>query len=301
MKLFKIFKFIFIPEINRPLGRLLRPFGRLIPAKYQFPVLGFFKVKVNADASFYIEGHLTSYITSVCFWKGIKGFEYDSVKIFSGLVKNSSVFVDIGANIGYYSLLASSINDRLNVIAFEPFNDACEALKLNIMYNGFRNIKVEEIALSDKAGVATLHYAINKDFPGYRYQLGGKNSLVEFENTPSGKIEIFTMTLDGYAIQNELVEVDLIKMDTEATEYYILKGAEALINKCKPVILCEVLSGYNEDKLEELLLRLDYGFYQVKENGLDRINSLKHSPNHKNDYFFIPEGKEHMVDRYLAS
>lgn len=283
------------------LSRLLRPFSRLIPVKYQFPVQGFFKVKTDDDAAFYIEGHLTSYITKVCFWKGIKGFEYDSVKIFAGLVKNINVFVDIGANIGYYSLLASCINDRLNVIAFEPFNDACEALKLNIMYNRFRNIKVEEVALSDKAGVATLYYAINKDFPDYKYQLGGKNSLVEFENSPSGKIEIFTMTLDDYAIQNDLVEVDLIKMDTEATEYFILKGAENLIKKCKPIILCEVLTGYNEDKLEELFLRLEYGFYLVKENVLSRINSLKNSPNHKNDYFFIPDGKEHIIKRYLSS
>jgi FkbM family methyltransferase len=301
VKLFKIFKFIFIPEINWVLSRLLRPFSRLIPVKYQFPVQGFFKVKVNDEASFYIEGHLTSYITKVCFWKGIKGFEYDSVKIFSGLVKDLNVFVDIGANIGYYSLLASSINNRLNVIAFEPFHDACEALNLNIMYNGFRNIKVEKTALSDKAGVATLYYAINKDFQDYRYQLGGKNSLVEFEDIPSGKVEIFTMTLDDYAIQNNLIEVDLIKMDTEATEYLILMGAENLIKKCKPVILCEVLTGHNEDKLEEFLLRLEYGFYLVKENGLSRISSLKNSPDHKNDYFFIPDGKEHMIKRYLLS
>lgn len=283
------------------LSRLLRPFSRLIPVKYQFPVQGFFKVKTDDGAAFYIEGHLTSYITKVCFWKGIKGFEYDSVKIFTGLVKNINVFIDIGANIGYYSLLASSINDRLNVIAFEPFHDACEALKRNIMYNGFRNIKVEESALSDKAGAATLYYAFNRDFPDYRYQLGGKNSLVEIENSPSGKVEIFAMTLDDFAIQNELVEVDLIKMDTESTEYFVLKGAENLIKKCKPIILCEVLTGYNENKLEELLLRLDYGFYLVKENGLSRISSLKNSQTHKNDYFFIPDGKEHIIKRYLFS
>ncbi len=261
--------------------------------------MGFFKVRINKNASFYIEGHLTSYITTVCFWQGIKGFEYDSVKIFSGLIKSLHVFIDIGANNGYYSLVAASLNDRLKVIAFEPFHDAYEAFKVNIAYNRFRNIQVEEIALSDKAADATLYYSIHQDFPDYKYQLGGKNSLVELRDSLYGKTEVITMTLDDYAIQNGVDEADVIKMDTEATEYFILKGAETLIKRCQPIILCEVLTGFNEDKLEELLLRLDYSFYQIEANGLRMKSSLINSPKHKNDYFFIPAGKEHLIKRYL--
>src|SRR4030042_3987290 len=301
MRLFRIFRFIYIPGINRILSRLLRPFGRLIPFRYQFPVQGFFKVKINGNASFCIEGHLTSYITRLCFWHGIKGFEYDSVKIFCSLIENMHVFFDIGANIGYYSLLAASISNKLNVIAFEPFPDACAALKLNIAFNGFKNIRAEETALSDKAGDAILYYTINQDFPDYQFQLGGKNSLIEFKNNLTGKIKVLTMTLDDYDIQNGIDEADLIKLDTEATEYFILKGGERLIKKCRPVIQCEVLTGFHEDKLEELLLRLEYGFYQVEEDGLHLQNSLQNSPKHKNDYFFIPKGKEYLIKQFMVS
>ncbi len=301
MKLFKVLKFIFIPGVNRILSRLLRPFGKLIPVRYHFPVVGFFKVRLSRDVSFYIEGHLTSYITTVCFWQGIKGFEYNSTRIFTSLVKEAKLFIDIGANIGYYSLLAASINERLNVIAFEPFHDACEALKLNIAYNRFRNIRIEEIALSDKPGNATFYYAIHKDFPNYKFQLGGKNSLVELKDSLYGKTEVLTMTLDDYASQNTIGEADLIKMDTEATEYFILKGSETLIKRCKPIILCEVLTGTNEEEMEELMLRLGYDFYVVEDKGLRLTGSLKNLPNHKNDYFFVPSDKEYLIQRYLVS
>jgi FkbM family methyltransferase len=301
MGLFRLFRFIFRPGINRFLGRLLRPFGRFIPARYQFPVLGFFKIRVNGNASFYMEGHLTSYITKVCFWHGIKGFEYDSARIYCDLVKNMQLFLDIGANIGYYSLLAASISKKLNVIAFEPFHDAYAVLKSNIAYNGFKNIKAEETALSDKKGDATLYYTINKDFPDYKYQLGGRNSLIKYDNNLTGKIVVPTTTLDDYAIRNGIDEADLIKLDTEATEYFILKGAEKLIKKCRPLIQCEVLTGSNEVKLEEFLLLLGYGFYQVNADGLHLKSSLKDSLKHKNDYFFIPGGKEHLITPFLVS
>lgn len=301
MKLFKVLKFIFIPGINRILSRLLRPFAKLIPVRYHFPVMGFFKVNVSRVVSFYIEGHLTSYITTVCFWEGIKGFEYNSIRIFTDLVKEANLFIDIGANIGYYSLLAASINNRLNVIAFEPFHDACEALKLNITYNRFSNIRVEKTALSDKPGNATFYYTIHKDFPDYKYQLGGKNSLVELRDSLYGKTEVSTMTLDDYAMQNTIDVADLIKMDTEATEYFILKGSETLIKRCKPIILCEVLTGTNEEEMEELMLRLGYGFYKVEDKGLRPESSLKNLPDHKNDYFFVPGEKEYLIQKYLVS
>ena len=300
MRLFRIFKFIFTPGLNRILSRLLRPFVRLIPARYQFPVTGFFKVKIDDNTSFYIEGHLTSYITRLCFWQGIKGFEYDSVKIFCGLIKHMHVFFDIGANVGYYSLLAASINDKLNVTAFEPFQDAGAALKSNVAYNGFNHIRIEETALSDKTGDATLYYTINRDFPGYKYQLGGKNSLIDPENRLTGKIVVKTITLDDYAVQKGIDEISLIKLDTEATEYFILKGAEKLIQRCRPIIQCEVLTGFYEDKLEGLLLRLGYVFYRVEKDGLCLQNSLQQPQKHKNDYFFIPRAKEHLVKRFMV-
>lgn len=273
----------------------------MIPARYRFPVTGFFKVKINKNTSFYIEGHLTSYITRLCFWQGVKGFEYDSVKIFCELIKHMHVFFDIGANIGYYSLLAASINDKLNVIAFEPFQDAAAALKANIDHNGFNHIRIEETALSDKTGNATLYYTINKDFPDYKYQLGGKNSLIDPENRLAGKTEVRTIKLDDYAVQKGIDEVSLIKLDTEATEYFILKGAEKLIQRCRPIILCEVLTGFHEDKLEALLLRLGYVFYHVEEDGLRLQNSLQQTTKHKNDYFFIPGGKESLAERFMVN
>ncbi|MCF8368090.1 MAG: FkbM family methyltransferase [Bacteroidales bacterium] len=295
-----VFKILFHPVINRILSRIMKPFGSLIPERFRFPVCGFFKVKIPNGKHIQLEGQYTSFITRKLFWSGISGFEYNSVDIFLELIKSSKVFFDIGANIGYYSLLASKVNPGLEIFAFEPFPDAIAALKRNISQNMFGNISIISTALAAKTGEDTLFYRINDDFPR-GLQLAGNNSMVNFKDNRNQTVDIKTQTLDEFVTQHKIESLDFIKIDTETTEFMILSNGIEALKKFRPIILCEVLPGHHEKKLEALFLSLDYVFCRVHKSGVTLQQKLNVVGEDENDFFFIPKEKAGVIRPFLIT
>lgn len=111
---------IYKSSINYGVRTLLKPFARFVPEPWQFPVTGVITVHVGEGKRIKLACNPTSYIAKVLFWKGVRGFEYNLVHVFVELVKDAQVFLDIGANIGYYSLLAAAFNPDVKIVSFEP-------------------------------------------------------------------------------------------------------------------------------------------------------------------------------------
>ncbi|RLD58222.1 MAG: hypothetical protein DRJ05_08400 [Bacteroidetes bacterium] len=294
----QIFKTIFNPYVNYLLSRALKPFRALLPTRFLFPVCGFFRLNIEKNRHIYIEGHYASYITRKLFWDGINGFEYDSVIIFRELIKKAQVFLDIGANFGYYSLIAEKINPSLRTFAFEPFPDAIKAFERNISKNGFQNIKIIPVALSDFSGKDTLFYRVNDDFKN-GLQLAGDNSMNDFNDNRNKQISIKTQTLDSFIGPLNLNSLDIIKIDTETTEFNILSNGKGAIQKFRPVILCEVLPGNNEKSLEMFFSSLNYNFYKVEKDGVVLLAVLTDIGKEKSDFFFVPKEKTEIIDPYI--
>jgi FkbM family methyltransferase len=277
---------------------MLKPFRYLLPERFLFPVKGFFRLHIGKGQFIWLEGHYTSFITRRLFWHGIKGFEYYSVLIFKELIKKSMVFFDIGANLGYYSLIAEKVNPRTTIYAFEPFPDAIKALERNIKKNGFQKIHVVPLALSDKSGENTLYYRVIIDFPE-TLQLAGNNSMVNFRDDRDKQVKVETQTLDNFVENLNPGSIDLIKIDTETTEYTILSNGVNAINRFRPVILCEVLPGKFEQKLEDLFLELRYRFYRVEKGGVFLVPGLEVVGEEENDFFFVPEEKIDWMEQFI--
>ncbi|MEZ5083785.1 MAG: FkbM family methyltransferase [Bacteroidales bacterium] len=295
-----IYKFVFISFVNKLLSRMLKPFRRLLPERFHFPVCGFFRLRISPSEFIFMEGHYTSFITRKLFWNGIKGFEYNSVVIFVSLIKKSNVFFDIGANLGYYSLLAEKINPALNIFAFEPFSDAVTAFERNIKRNNFKKIQIIPVGLSDKTGEDTLFYRINDDFPE-GLQLAGNNSMVNFKDNRNKQIQIKTQTLDSCVGELQIDALDLIKIDTETTEFIILSNGMKTIQTFRPVILCEVLPGNHEKKLETFFISLSYVFCRVEKGGVILLPKLEVVGDDENDFFFVPVEKIEIMDHFIMN
>lgn len=297
--LFKIFKFIFYPPLNFALSRSLRPFHRFIPVRFQFPVNGEFRIQIGDHQHILFTTNYTCYLSRLLFWQGMKGFEYNSVILFLELLREAKVFMDIGANVGYYSLLAAAQNKNVRVIAFEPLPDAITFFKKNIALNGFTNIEVEPLALADKEGEMNFYYPICADFPDLKFQLAGDGSLVNYDNLLWKEITVKTSSLDHYVKSNTISQIDLIKIDTETTEYLIFENGRNVLSQHRPIILCEVLKGYNENKLEQILKQEQYLFYEVSNDGLIAIPTLTEIKNYKNDFLMIPIEKIELIKTFL--
>lgn len=148
----------------------------------------------------------------------------DFVKILPG-----DVVLDIGANVGFFSIPASLYcGSSCVVYAFEPIAETTEILKNNISLNQLSNIKVINLALGSFEG--------NIDFFIDNSDLFESTSSVIVPKNYSDKRSISQTTLDKFVEVENLGRVNFIKVDIEGAERDMLKGAEKTIKRFKPVI-----------------------------------------------------------------
>lgn len=188
-------------------------------------------------------------------------FERDSTLLIKQLLRTSDVFLDIGANIGYYSLVASSlVGCRGEVIAFEPTTFYRNTLLKNIKQNSSTNITVKDFGLSE-------------DNQNLKISLGESSATLHPVDGNFGqRIEtINLMRLDDIFDQLEIAKVDFIKIDVDGHEPSVLKGAEATLKKFSPKILLEVSHlnylehGTTAWDFFEYVLSLGYSIYDEHE------------------------------------
>lgn len=285
-------------QINLLIRSILSPFKKLIPAKFHFAINGKVIISMPEGKRMIFYANPTSPLLRELFWYGPKGFEYDELQVFTALAKKSSVFFDIGANIGYYSIVAKLYNSDINVHAFEPLPGARIFARKNADANGFSSIKINEIAISDKNGEEAFHSRINPKFKNFDIQLNGDSSLFpgRLTNSELKKFNVTTQTLDSYVEANldKSMKIDLIKMDTEGTEDRVLKAATKVLKEHRPIIMCEVIVGGIEKEVEHLIAEHDYLFYSVHPKGLKKVKDLSVEIQRRN-FFFVPREKESLV------
>ena len=246
----------------------------------------------------------TSYLSRLLFWDGVTGFEYECVRIFIELSKESKVFFDIGANMGYYSMVATAYNPSIKVFGFEPLPSARKYFQLIADENNFKNISVNELALSDKKGNATFYAIKNPKFKEIEDQLAGDGGL---NAKHSGERSVYHFdvkidTLDNFVSEklNEVEKIDLIKLDTEASEHLVLAGAKNVLRNHRPIIQCEILKGNIENELQKIFLENNYQFYKIKPKGVVLKESLSNDEDEKADYFVVPIEKRKLIERFVV-
>ena len=134
------------------------------------------------------------------------------------LLKRGSTFIDIGSNKGDFALLAAGkVGDSGKVFCFEPEPQNCRWIRESIKLNGYRNIRLFELALSDSNGEARL----------YLGRKSGSHTMVgPFQDWDSGVVTVRMRTLDDLLSEIHQEKVDMMKIDVEGAELSVLKGAQ---------------------------------------------------------------------------
>jgi len=154
--------------------------------------------------------------------------EKEFVKLF---LDKGDVFIDVGANIGLFTLIAARIiGNKGKIISIEPTKKTFERLKEHIELNRYKNIIPINLALSDKKGIAIL----KKDMTGYdawnSLAKPTKGNLIVSEN-------VLTTTLDEIVKEYQLDNIKLIKIDVEGWEIPVMLGGEKILYSKKPPAL----------------------------------------------------------------
>jgi FkbM family methyltransferase len=160
-------------------------------------------------------------------------FDERGIRFLKKHLKKDSVFVDIGANIGCYTLIASKIvGAHGRVYAFEPIKSIFDKLKFNLQLNELQNVVAEKKALYEKTDLLKLHLSSDENL--------GMSSIFRHD-TESGSIEfVEAVSLDEYILAKDFNKLDFIKIDIEGSELFALKGMQNAISKYKPIIMIEI-------------------------------------------------------------
>ena len=165
-------------------------------------------------------------------------------KIIKNNVKDGDNVIDLGANIGYFTLiLAKLVGPTGKVFAFEPDPRNLALLKKNVEYNNYKNVIIVPKAVSNVNDKCTL-YVGQKTF--------GQNRIYKPEKTKTQKfvpIDSETVRLDDFFKTNNLLDkISFIKMDIEGSEFLALSGMKEILKLNKNIkIFTEVETSYLED------------------------------------------------------
>ena len=190
-----------------------------------------------------------SLIGWTCFERG--AWEPEQTAILINYLHPGSVVLNVGANTGYYALIAAALTKPTgHVHAFEIQRRIIEILRRNVVRNGLEHaISVVPAGCFSSAGEATI------DCPG---DPGGARIVL---GAIRGEL-VSLITIDSYVKNNALMRVDVILIDAEGADFEILKGASDVLGCFHPVVMAEANHlesfGGTEQQLIEFMSRFGY-------------------------------------------
>lgn len=237
---------------------------------------------------FKLRGGEYNYLTKELFWHGNTNWSRLETRFFRLASPHARVVLDIGANLGFFSLVAAKINPRCRVLAVEPYSANVNVINQNVKLNSLTNIEVEAIALGSADG--EIDFFIPAD--GRVTDVSNAQETQWLENMyglPAVKTKVPVKTLSQLVKEKGLSSLDLIKIDVDGFELQVLFGNETLIDSFRPVFLFELLMhevildsipraakslrAEHQYELIEWFKKRGYTFYTLSDWGLGRIDS----------------------------
>jgi FkbM family methyltransferase len=195
-------------------------------------------------------------------------FEKDETDYMCKVLKKGDVFVDIGSNIGLFSLIASKIvGNEGKVICFEPSPLTYTRLKENVTINNYNNLDVRNLGLSDSIGELAFYVSNN-----------GYDAWNSFSPSADNKLELSikvpVSTLDFELSDIDKSKIKLVKIDVEGWEKFVLLGAKKFLINFNPIVMVEFTeqntfnSGYPVHEIYDIMNSYGYTWYRLQKGEL---------------------------------
>jgi FkbM family methyltransferase len=218
-------------------------------------------------------------------------YEPEESRVIRHIADKIDTMLDIGANIGWYSLMASKLNPNSTIYSFEPIPTTYSRLIQNFALNSIESLRCHNYGFSSEPG----------SFPFYFYPEGSGNAsmhnLAVREDATIVDCELHTLdsVLDWIPCTNR---IDFIKCDVEGNELFVLQGGLKLLSEHKPVLLCELLRkwsasfGYHPNQAVDLLKSIGYKPYTISVEGeLVEFTRISDETTQSNFFFVHPESR----------
>lgn len=201
-------------------------------------------------------------ILSQLIYNGFEELELDFLK---ANLSSGDIFLDIGSNIGLFSLVASQrVGDAGLVVAYEPNPVTYSRLIENIKINNFDNIQTHNIGLSNLK--SDLDFYISKN--GY----DAWNSFAPEPSKLQEMIKVPVSTLDSLVKELDVEKIKVIKIDVEGWEKFVLQGGQQFLTKFSPLLIVEfgeanaLNANYYVQELFAILEDMGYNWYDIQSD-----------------------------------
>lgn len=217
-------------------------------------------------------------------------YEQEDEDVLFNLLEDDAVILDVGANIGWYSLLFSKRLPRSKIYSFEPIHDTYKYLITNLTLNHASNVFPFNIGLSEKEGSLTYFY-----FPGGSVLASEKN-LIQCQKAQETVCKVDF--LDKFISTQKIDRLDLIKCDVEGAELSVIKGGINSIKKFLPVIFIELFErwtlqfNYHPNDVISILNEAGYECFLANKDKLERCPMYKETKEERLNFFFL-HGEKH--------
>jgi len=229
------------------------------------------------------------------------GSDVTYLRLIWKLLRPGMVFLDIGAFHGLYTMIAARRTASTGrVIAFEPSPRDRRRLRLHAAMNRLANVEIEPYAVSASAGVSEF-YVVRRGFTTM-------NSLRPPATVdPVDRTVAPTVGLDEYCARRAIRRVDFLKVDVEGGELDLFRGARAVLEDARPLILCEVLDwvtrpwGYEAREIVRHLRGHGYEWFEVDNGGNMRGHCEQVTYPEVKNYLAVPEERREIVEPLLRA
>ncbi|MFT5336097.1 MAG: FkbM family methyltransferase [Luteibaculaceae bacterium] len=224
-------------------------------------------------------------------------FEAPELNFCENWVKDDSFFLDIGTNIGLYSvLLAKKVE---HVYSFEPHPKVREKLAANLDLNNYTNVTICPFGISNQKDVLTLISNRSYDAWSSFSAIENLEKVTEIDYTDEMKVDVIPLDKWVDDVFLDFSKVGLVKIDVEGWELNVLKGGARVFEKWKPLLLVEFdenntwSAGYTCSELYRFLVDLGYLMCEIKEGKLIE-SPLKVNYPSQNLFAINPKNEDHI-------
>lgn len=229
---------------------------------------------------------LTDLVQHNIYYHGV--WEPLSTRLVRSLLKPGDGFVDVGAHVGYYTLLASGlVGPKGKVHAFEPSPETVRFLENNLRLNACGNVVVHEQAVSDRCCEVVFNTASPEHL--------GHSSMRELGTRAAMKTRVMAVSIDS--MLDNIPPTKLVKIDVEGAEFLALCGMTQLIKRDAPYIILELTDpflremGCTAQQLVEFLRLHDYTVYLIGNGEPFGLRAMVVPPDSQCDILAIPSTK----------
>lgn len=251
------------------LAKILLKIRPAFIATFLKKVLGIKRITVQTRQGFFFVDPVSNFGAAI-----IQKNEYEPImtETLEYYLKPSSVFIDIGANEGYFSVVANRIVENSGrVISVEPQRRLKPILEKNFEINGIQNVELLNVAISDSKGIATIY--ISPDINT------GSTALTQSTRYSLPTESIDTITLSDLFTKFSIEYADLMKMDIEGFEYEAILGSPELFREQRIGTIALELHpsamqqrSLDPDKITDLLKNCGYHLVKKFENTVFSIH-----------------------------